>query len=58
MAFIYGNNKLKISIKIANYVDRKKCKSLVDFNRTTYKYNTKNKELVLVTKGKEIWEKI
>lgn len=39
------------SIKFANYVDRKNCKSIVDNNGTTYKYNTKTRELVIVTKN-------
>ena len=39
------------AIKFANTVDRKNCKSLIDINGTTYKYNTKTKELVIVTKS-------
>ena len=38
------------AVKFANQVDKKNCKSVVDYNGTTYKYNTKTKELVIVTK--------
>lgn len=39
------------AIKFANNVDKKNCKSVIDQNGTTYKYNTKTKELVIVNKN-------
>ena len=38
------------AIKFANTVDQKNCKAYVDINGTTYKYNVKSKELVIVNK--------
>lgn len=38
------------AIKFANTVDKKNCKAYVDINGTTYKYNVKSKELVIVNK--------
>lgn len=38
------------AIKFANTVDKKNCKSVVDRNGTTYKYNIKTRELVIVNK--------
>lgn len=38
------------SIKFANAVDTKNCKAYVDINGTTYKFNKKTNELVMVSK--------
>ena len=38
------------AIKFANTVDKKNCKAYVDINGTTYKFNNKTKELVIVSK--------
>ncbi|MCR5741861.1 MAG: hypothetical protein K6G38_05340 [Gammaproteobacteria bacterium] len=38
------------AIKFANDVDKKNCKAYVDINGTTYKFNNKTKELVIVNK--------
>lgn len=53
------------AIRFANTIDRINCKSAVDINGTTYKYNPKTNELVEVTKdgyiisyrhyGNEFW---
>lgn len=37
------------AIKFANNIDKKNCISFIDKNHTTYKYNVKTNELVLVT---------
>lgn len=37
------------AVHFANAVDRQNCKSVVDFNGTTYKYNCKNGVVVIVT---------
>ena len=39
------------AIKFANTVDKKNCKAYVDINGTTYKFNNKTKELVIVSKN-------
>ena len=38
------------AIKFANKIDHYHCKSLVDYQGTTFKYNIKTKEFVMVTK--------
>lgn len=53
------------ALKFANTVDKTNCKSVVDKNGTTYKYNPKNNVLALITKdgyiisyrhyGEKVW---
>lgn len=38
------------AVHFANEVDRKNYKSVVDYNKTTYKYDPRNGRLVIVTK--------
>lgn len=38
------------AVKFANTIDKKNCVSFIDNNDTTYKYNVKTNEMVLVTK--------
>lgn len=38
------------AIKFANAVDKKNCNAYVDINGTTYKYNKKTRELLIVKK--------
>jgi len=55
------------AVNFANAIDRENCKSVVDYKKTTYKYNPKINVLVEVTKdgyiisyrhyGKEFWYK-
>ncbi|WP_276885221.1 hypothetical protein [Allobaculum stercoricanis] len=44
------NSYIAHAIKFANTIDRKNCVSFIDRNGSTYKYNKKTDELVIVTK--------
>jgi len=37
------------AVHFANTVDRQNCKSVIDYNRTTYKYDCRNGVVVIVT---------
>ena len=39
------------AIKFANKIDHRNCKSVIDKEGTTFKYNTKTREFVMVTKN-------
>ena len=43
-----------MAIKFANKIDHRNCKSVVDKNGITYKYNVKTKEFVMVSKSGKI----